>query len=133
MGYFSSNRQTSSRGRGILLLMVSLPRLCSPHSFSLDFLLPPDQTHPRDPRDPGINIRRDVCRVDRQAGTRNHDQGDVGTRATPVYLFDSTYSQILDIQTHALLQSASSTDYPQFWLRTEASAFACLSSANCRS
>jgi solute carrier family 9 (sodium/hydrogen exchanger), member 6/7 len=37
-------------------------------------------------------------------------------RKPPLYPFDSAYHQILDIQAHALLQSAPSTDYSQFWL-----------------
>ena len=50
-------------------------------------------------------------------------------RGPPLYLFSSTYLDILDIQTHTLLQSAPPTDYSQFWLRTEASAFTFLSTA----
>lgn len=54
-------------------------------------------------------------------------------RALSLFLFGSTHLTITDIQTYPLLQSAPSADYPQLRLRTEASAFTCLTYATCRS
>ena len=48
-------------------------------------------------------------------------------RGMSLGLFHSAHLPFLDIQTHALLQSAPPTNYPQLWLRAEASAFTCLS------
>ena len=74
-GLLQLRQITRSRGRGILLILVSPPHLPSPHPFSLDLPLPPNQTHRRDPQNTGVDIRRAHC----QAGTRDHDQKDVGT------------------------------------------------------
>lgn len=60
--------RTRSRGRRVLFIMVTLPRLHAPCPFPVDIVLPANQAHSCRARDPGIysggyagRIRRSTC------------------------------------------------------------------------
>lgn len=74
----NGDARTYRRRRGILLVVVAIPRLRPTYHLPMDILLLANQANTCHSRDTGLHRRWHVCRIRRSVGSRALDTRDVG-------------------------------------------------------